>query len=86
MLIACGILSILTFSLYGYDKRAARQGDWRISERVLHLLALAGGWPGGLAGQMLFRHKTRKTSFQVCFWLTVLVNSAMLLYSQGHFP
>lgn len=86
MVIFLCILSLTTFTAYGCDKLAARRGSDRISERTLHLLSLCGGWPGALAGQMLFRHKTRKTTFQVCFWLTVLVNSAMLFFSQGHFP
>ena len=83
MLVACGILSIVTFVLYGYDKGAARHGNRRISELTLHLLALCGGWPGGLAGQLLFRHKTRKSSFLLCFWLTVLANGAMLFVLNG---
>jgi len=78
------IISIITFVAYGYDKRASLRGDDRVSERTLHLLALCGGWPGALAGQQIFRHKNRKTSFQVCFWLTVLVNGAMLLAWRGH--
>jgi uncharacterized membrane protein YsdA (DUF1294 family) len=73
------LLSIITFIAYGFDKLAARRGVGRISERNLHLLALCGGWPGALAGQLFFRHKSRKTSFQVCFWLTVLVNGVFML-------
>lgn len=77
-------LSIITFVAYGYDKRASLRGDERVSERTLHLLALCGGWPGALAGQLMFRHKTRKTSFRVCFWLTVLLNGAMLIAWRVH--
>jgi uncharacterized membrane protein YsdA (DUF1294 family) len=84
MLMVSGILSIITFAAYGCDKLAARRGTGRVSERTLHLLALSGGWPGGLAGQLLFRHKTRKASFQLCFWLTVLVNGAMLIILRSY--
>ena len=83
MAIACSILSIVTFIAFGYDKLAARRNDRRISEGTLHLLSLCGGWPGGLAGQLLFRHKTHKPVFRVCFWLTVLINGAILLYWRG---
>jgi uncharacterized membrane protein YsdA (DUF1294 family) len=38
----------------------------------LHVLALTGGWPGALVGMHYFQHKTRKTSFQVVCWATVL--------------
>lgn len=51
--------------LYGYDKRAAAQGAWRISEATLHTVDMAGGIIGGLAAQALFRHKTSKTEFAI---------------------
>ena len=79
MITAYSILSIITFIAYGCDKFSARRGGERINERTLHLLALCGGWPGGLAGQLLFRHKTRKTAFQLWFWLAVLINGALLI-------
>lgn len=72
------VLSGLTYGVYGWDKRAAKNGRWRTPEKTLHLLSLAGGWPGALVGQRQFRHKTSKTSFQVIFWLTVVGNIAML--------
>jgi uncharacterized membrane protein YsdA (DUF1294 family) len=50
---------------YGLDKRRAQAGDRRISERTLHRLALAGGWPGAILGQRLFRHKTQKVRFRL---------------------
>jgi len=84
MVIFLSILSLTTFVAYGCDKLASRRGEKRISERTLHLLSMCGGWPGALAGQMLFRHKTRKPSFQFCFWLTVLINGAMLFVWRGH--
>jgi uncharacterized membrane protein YsdA (DUF1294 family) len=68
------VMSSLLFALYGVDKTAARRGTRRIPEAQLHLLALFGGWPGGLAGQLVFHHKTRKQPFQSIFWVTVIVN------------
>lgn len=78
--------SIVTLGAYALDKLAALRGGNRVRERTLHLLALAGGWPGGLAGQLLFRHKFSKPSFLIGFWLTVLANGAMLLYLLKLFP
>ena len=69
------IASCASFIAYALDKRRARLGRWRIRERTLHLLDLAGGWPGGLAAQRLVRHKTRDRPFQIVFWLTVAGNS-----------
>lgn len=65
-------LSSITFLNYGYDKMQARNNQWRVKETSLHILELLGGWPGALAGQHFFQHKTRKTSFQIVFWVIVL--------------
>lgn len=69
-----GIMSLATLIIYGVDKRRARHEGNRISERTLHVLSLLGGWPGAIAGQKLFRHKTYKKSFRLAFWLSVLGN------------
>lgn len=42
------------------------------------MLAVLGGWPGALAAQQALRHKTRKQPFRTVFWLTVVVNCAVL--------
>lgn len=73
-LAAYGIVSVLAFLLYWSDKRKARADDWRTPENVLHALEFAGGWPGALLAQQVFRHKTRKVSFQLVFWLIVLLH------------
>lgn len=76
----CFAASAVTFFVYARDKAAASSGGRRIPENVLHLLSLAGGWPGALIAQRILRHKTRKTSFQVVFWITVAVNLAALAW------
>lgn len=70
------VLSVVCCILYGHDKMAARAGKRRVPERTLLLVGLVGGWPGGLVGQQMFRHKTVKRSFRVQFWITVVVNVA----------
>lgn len=67
-------LSLVAFIVYAKDKWAAREGRWRTEESTLHLLSLAGGWPGAMAAQTLLRHKSRKQSFRVVFWWTVALN------------
>ncbi|MGI9213672.1 MAG: DUF1294 domain-containing protein [Methylococcaceae bacterium] len=57
-------LSILTMVLYGFDKRHAIQGDWRIPELYIHILEIMGGWPGSLIAQIDFSHKTRKSPYR----------------------
>ncbi|MGE8175169.1 DUF1294 domain-containing protein [Pseudomonas fluorescens] len=73
-LVAYGIVSLLAFLLYWHDKRKARADSWRTPENVLHAIELAGGWPGALLAQQVFRHKTRKVSYQLVFWIIVLLH------------
>jgi uncharacterized membrane protein YsdA (DUF1294 family)/cold shock CspA family protein len=72
--------SVIAFVAYAADKSAARKNQWRTSESTLHVLGLIGGWPGALVAQQLFRHKSKKESFRVAFWLTVAVNCSALAW------
>lgn len=70
-----GVLNLLTFAIFGFDKAAAadkvRWGRSRVPERALLTLAALGGSPGALAARPVFRHKTRKQPFSA--WLTLIV-------------
>jgi uncharacterized membrane protein YsdA (DUF1294 family)/cold shock CspA family protein len=80
------VVSLITFLVYARDKVAARTGRWRTKESTLHLLALAGGWPGAVLAQLLLHHKNRKASFQAVFWVTVVANAgAFVLVSSPRF-
>lgn len=57
-------INLLTFIVWGIDKKKAAAGQWRVPEKTLFLLIAAGGGLGALAGMLLFRHKTRKPVFQ----------------------
>lgn len=72
------ITSLFTFLLYAKDKSAARKGTWRTPESTLHLLSLAGGWPGALIAQQKLRHKTQKQPFRFIFQFTVILNCLAL--------
>ena len=72
------IASVIAYIAYSLDKSAARNDRRRIAENTLHLFAVLGGWPGALAAQRLLHHKSRKPSFQIVFWLTVILNCAVL--------
>lgn len=69
-----------TLIAYRLDKMAAKRSHSRTPEKTLHLLALIGGWPGAIIGQKLFRHKSKKLSFQVTFWATIILNCAALAW------
>lgn len=44
------LMSVLSFSLYGLDKRASARGGWRTPEARLHLVELLGGLARCFAG------------------------------------
>lgn len=73
-------LSVLIFFVYRADKNSAKDGEQRIPENTLHILSLIGGWPGALFAQQKFRHKTKKQSFLVVYWITVIINCAGLIW------
>ncbi len=64
---ALGVMNLVTFIVYAYDKHIARQnkGKRRVPERTLLLLAFLGGAYGALLGMLLCRHKTKHTRFLV---------------------
>ena len=74
------LVSLLTLIAYRADKSAARKGTWRTSENTLHLLSLAGGWPGALVAQQTLRHKSSKQSFRSVFWATVFLNCGAFIW------
>ena len=58
ILIVLILMSLAAFIAMGIDKRRARLEKWRISEKVLFLLALLGGAVGGTAGMLILFWKT----------------------------
>jgi uncharacterized membrane protein YsdA (DUF1294 family) len=74
-------INALTFLIYRYDKRAAIERRWRVSESTLHTLMFIGGTVGAFAAQRILRHKNRKQSFQVTFWLLVMVQVGLVVYA-----
>ena len=74
------ILSVVAFLMYANDKNAAEWGRWRTSENKLHTLSLLGGWPGAALAQSFLRHKSKKVSFRVSYWITVIINCGCLYW------
>ena len=73
------LLDVLSFALFGLDKRRARRGAWRIPESTLLLSALVSGTVGAWAGVYAFRHKTRKPSFLARLALISVVDSVAVI-------
>lgn len=73
-------LNLITFALYGFDKRIAGSTWPRVPENLLHTLALLGGSPAALMAQRFFRHKTFKKKFLLVYWLIVVAQIALLAW------
>lgn len=78
-------MNLLAFLAFGWDKRQARLGGWRVKESTLLMLALAGGSPGAFAARAAFRHKTRKQPFVAQLWLVVALQVAAAVAAVGYF-
>lgn len=77
-------VSWITYAAYRRDKRKARMDEWRIPELHLHLLELAGGWPGAWVAQGRLRHKCSKGFYQFEFWLIICVHQFVAFDSLQH--
>lgn len=74
------LMSVFTFYIYSKDKDFSQDGNWRISEQTLHLLSMMGGWLGALIAQDKLNHKSSKTNFRILFFITIILNIALLFY------
>lgn len=68
-----GILSLVLLFLMYNDKQKAIKKEWRIAEKTLFTLAIAGGAIGGVLGMYLFRHKTKHNTFAFGFPLLAAI-------------
>ena len=55
------------FVLFGFDKWRAGRGGQRVAEATLCWVSALVGWPGGLLGILVFRHKSAKPAFRLKF-------------------
>jgi len=74
------VVSAATFLAYAADKSAASSGAWRTPESTLHMLSVAGGWPGALLAQQFLRHKFTKQPFRQVYWATAVLNVVGLVF------
>ena len=74
------VINVILFAMMGIDKYKARKGLWRIPEKTLFGLAIAGGSIGGILSMKVFRHKTKHWSFRLGFPLILLVQIALAVF------
>ena len=77
------VINLITFILYGVDKRRAKRGQWRIPEKTL----LSGTWLlGGVGAWMamrMFRHKTKHIAFQISAPMGAVLSVALMLLASA---
>lgn len=66
-------LNTAVFLIYGMDKFSAKIHGKRVPEKILLLLAVAGGGFGALGGMIFFRHKTKRWKFRIIVSLSALL-------------
>ncbi len=68
------LINLITFVLFGMDKRKSRKGKWRVPELTLLLWCFFGGALGGFLGMRVFRHKTKHWKFRILVPLFLLLH------------
>jgi len=74
------VINITTFFFFGLDKLKSQFNSRRISEKGLWFLSFIGGSGGGLLGMHFFRHKTKKTSFQLGIAIIILLQITLIFF------
>lgn len=74
------VINIITFVVFGIDKKKAIDGKFRIKELTLFVLSLLGGSLGGLIAMHTFHHKTRKWYFKFGIPLILIAWVALIAW------
>ena len=81
--IALVLLNVVSFGLMAYDKRCAKAGKWRVSEKTLFIATACFGGLGGVLGMVLCRHKTKHWYFRVFFPVLLVLQLIALALLAG---
>ncbi|MDD1729877.1 MAG: DUF1294 domain-containing protein [Methanospirillum sp.] len=73
-----GLVNIVVFLVYGYDKYLARSSRWRISEKKLIFGSFFGPF-GAFLGMQVFRHKTQKIRFSFLIPVFMLLHAIIII-------
>ncbi len=78
-------VSSLAVVLTVHDKRAARRGARRVSERTLLMVSALGGSAAMLATMRVIRHKTKHAKFMVGIPVIIAAQIAAGVFAWRHF-
>jgi len=72
------VYNFFAFLVFGYDKRSARKGNWRIPEKLFFNWSVFGASIGILIGMKFFHHKTLHPSFKYGIPIIIIVQLVLL--------
>jgi uncharacterized membrane protein YsdA (DUF1294 family) len=75
-LLVVSAASLHCFRLMGDDRHRMKNNDTRVSQTTLHWWEWLGGWPGSLAGLMVFHHRASSVVYLIGFVLAVAAHVA----------
>lgn len=75
-----GLMNLSSIVICIFDKSQAKRGGWRVSEKTLFALSIAGGSVGMYATMCLVRHKTKHKRFMIGLPIIILLQSVILLW------
>ena len=73
-------INMLGYLSMGSDKKKAREGKYRISEKALFTIAILGGSIGSIIGMRKYRHKTKHWYFKYGIPLILIIQIAGITY------
>jgi uncharacterized membrane protein YsdA (DUF1294 family) len=71
-------MSVVSFFIFGNDKKKAESGKDRTKEKTLLFSAVFGGAIGAFIGRIIFHHKTYKKYFSIVIVLSLLLQLVVL--------
>ncbi len=79
-LIALIVMSLITFIIYGIDKKRSKKNQWRIKETILLSMSFFLGSIGGLCGMYVLRHKTKHWYFVVVNYVSIIIHIVLAIF------
>ncbi len=73
-------INLLSFIIFGLDKRKAIKHQRRISESSLLTVTFFGGTVGAIIAMLIFRHKISKKSFLWKFGVVILLQLIIIYF------
>ena len=73
-------VNLWAVGLTAYDKRAAKNGSWRVKERTLIFVSVIGGSVAMLLTMRLIRHKTKHAKFMIGIPVIIILQIATVIF------